>query len=243
MRKEKPLSPVLGVALAALVITVAVGGRGASARRSNAEGVQALGPDLSGSYRLAAATDPEGGSYGGTVDISRLGAAYRVAWTVTGGGSYEGVGVQMDDALAIGWGSGRANRGVVVYRIQGGRLSGKWTITDMKGALGTEELEGAPGLQGSYRIVHSTVPGAARGYAGTVNITASGDTYIVEWRLASGENYKGVGVRQGDLLAVGWSPGRGSVAVATYRQKGAVLKGVWAIPGEKRLGAETLSKG
>jgi hypothetical protein len=101
-------------------------------------------------------------------------------------------------------------------------------------------------LQGSYRIVRSTVPGQSGGYSGRVNITPNGDTYILEWKLNSGENYKGVGIRQGDVLAVGWSvgvkPGQPAASVATYRPKGAGLEGVWGMPGLKRLGSETLAK-
>ena len=242
MNRVNRMWPTITATMAALLMAVAAfSGAGAYAYQVSTRGMSAVF-DPSGSYRIAAATDPGGGTYTGTVNISAMGDAYRVVWAVAGGGSYEGIGLRIDDALAVGWSGGQARRGVVAYKINGGKLSGRWTLSDMKGAVGTEDLEGAQGLQGSYRIVRSTVPSAARGYAGTVNISRNGDTYIVEWRLASGESYKGVGVRQGDLLAVGWGTGQSNVAVASYRQKGDGLQGVWAIPGEKLLGSENLSR-
>jgi hypothetical protein len=204
----------------------------------------AVGDDFSGNYKITSSSNPGGGggSYGGTVRISRMGAAYRIAWTLTGGESYEGVGIQMGDALAVGWGTGRGKHGVVAYSISGGTLAGKWTLSDMRGAIGTEELAGSPSLTGAYKIVKSTTPGGGKGYAGAVTITPNGDTYTVAWKLASGESYNGVGVRQGDLLVVGWGISQDSVGVVHYWKQGAALQGVWAIPGGKSLGTETLTR-
>ena len=206
--------------------------------------VAAMGDDFSGNYKITSSSNPGGGggSYGGTVRISRMGEAYRIAWTLTGGESYEGVGIQMGDALAVGWGTGSGKHGVVAYSISGGTLAGKWTLSDMRGAIGTEELAGSPALTGAYKIVKSTTPGGGKGYAGTVTITPSGDTYTVAWKLTSGESYNGVGVRQGDLLVVGWGISQDSVGVVHYWKQGAALQGVWAIPGGKSLGTETLTR-
>lgn len=205
--------------------------------------VAAIADDFSGTYKITSSTNPGGGGgYGGTVRISRMGEAYRIAWTLTGGDSYGGVGIQMGDALAVGWGTGSGKHGVVAYNINGGTLAGKWTLSDMRGAIGTEELAGSPSLTGAYKIVKSTTPGGGKGYAGTVTITPSGDTYTVAWKLASGESYNGIGVRQGDLLVVGWGISQDSVGVVHYWKQGAALQGVWAIPGGKRLGTETLTR-
>lgn len=201
------------------------------------------GDDFSGNYKITYASNPGGsGGYEGMVRISRMGDAYRIAWTMTAGQSYEGVGLQMGDVLAVGWGIGGGQNGVVAYRINGGTLKGVWTLSGMKGTTGTEELAGSPELRGSYKIVRSTTPGAGKGYAGTVNLTPHGDTYAVVWKLASGESYNGVGVRQGDLLVVGWGLRQDSVGVVSYRAQGATLVGVWAVPGEDGLGAETLTR-
>lgn len=213
-----------------------------SARALAKNPVTAGGDDLSGSYKITTGRNPDGSSYQGAVRISRTGEAYRVVWTMTAGSGYEGIGIQMGDVLAVGWGIGGGKNGVVAYRINGGTLAGRWTLSDMKGAIGTEELAGSPELRGNYKIVRSTTPGASKGYAGTVNITPHGDTYTVAWRLASGESYNGVGVRHGELLVVGWGIRQDSVGVVSYRVEGATLQGVWAIPGGDSLGAETLTR-
>jgi hypothetical protein len=148
----------------------------------------------------------------------------------------------MGNALMVGWGTGSGKHGVVAYRIEGGTLKGAWTLSDMRGAIGTEDLAGSPELKGAYKIVASTTPGGGKGYAGTVTITPNGETYTVRWKLASGESYNGVGIRQGDLLAVGWGINQDSVGVVHYTQQGTALQGVWAIPGGKRLGSELLTR-
>ena len=214
----------------------------ASARPAAKNLMAVGGDDLSGNYKITYASNPGGGSYDGSVRISRLGDAYRIVWTMTAGQSYEGVGLQIGNMLAVGWGIGGGKNGVVAYRINGGTLKGVWTLSHMKGATGTEELAGSPELRGSYKIVSSTTPGAGKGYAGTVNLTPHGDTYAVAWRLASGESYTGVGIRQGDVLVVGWGISQDSVGVVSYRAEGATLVGVWAIPGGESLGAETLTR-
>lgn len=203
-----------------------------------------LGDDFSGNYKITSSGNPGGGGgYGGTVRISRMGEAYRIAWRLSGGESYEGVGIQMGDALAVGWGTGSGKHGVVAYSISGGTLAGKWTLSDMRGAIGTEELAGSSELTGAYKIVKSTTPGGGgKGYAGTVTITPNGDTYTVVWKLTSGESYNGIGIRQGDLLVVGWGISQHSVGVVHYWKQGATLQGVWAIPGGKSLGTETLTR-
>jgi hypothetical protein len=216
----------------------------ASAARSTTKNLMvAVGGDLSGNYKITSSSNPDGGSYQGMVRISGLGDAYRIVWTTGANQSYEGVGIQMGDALAVGWGTGSGKNGVVAYRINGGTLSGRWTLSDMRGAIGTEELAGSPDVRGAYRIVRSTVPGAGgKGYAGSVTITPNGDVYTVVWKLASGESYNGVGVRQGDLLVVGWGISQDSVGVVSYRQQGAALHGIWALPGGRRLGTEVLTR-
>lgn len=240
---RRNLQAWLGITFALLLLVTANFDRPATASaRSTAKSLTAtVGGDLSGNYKITSSSNPEGGSYSGAVRISALGDAYRIAWATGAGESYEGVGIQMGDVLAVGWGTGRGKHGVVAYRINGGTLAGRWTLSDMRGAMGTEDLAGAPELRGSYRIVRSSVPGG-KGYAGAVTITPNGDTYTVTWRLASGESYNGVGVRAGDLLVVGWGINQDSVGVVSYRQQGSALHGIWAIPGGRRLGTEVLTR-
>ena len=243
---RRNLQTWLGMTAVAVLLLASVGFKqtpSASARSTGRNLLTAAGgEDLSGNYKIAASSNPGGGSYRGTVSINSMGDAYRVAWKLASGEAYEGVGIQMGSALAVGWGTGSGKNGVVAYRINGGSLAGKWTLSDMRGAVGTEDLSGSPELRGAYKIVSSSTPGGGKGYAGTVTITPNGETYGVTWKLASGESYNGVGIRQGDLLSVGWGINQDSVGVVHYNQQGPALQGVWAIPGGKRMGSEMLTK-
>jgi hypothetical protein len=90
--------------------------------------------------------------------------------------------------------------GVVVYQVSGGTLKGQWA-TAMSPALGSEDLEGPPGLNGTYQITKAAGPDG-KSYAGSVTIAPKGDAFAVTWTLPT-ESYSGVGIQQGDLLIVG----------------------------------------
>ncbi|HTN92100.1 MAG TPA: hypothetical protein VL242_50870, partial [Sorangium sp.] len=78
------------------------------------------------------------------------------------------------------------------------------------------------------------------GRQGTVAIAPAGDTYAVTWMLSTGA-LKGVGIRSGDQLVVGWSPGQ-QVGVVSYAVEGRQLVGRWASLGGTLAGTETLAR-
>ena len=202
-------------------------------------------PELTGAYRIASATDPSGSAYTGTARVARVGGAYRVTWNVSNNSSpdYEGVGLQVGDTLGVGWGQRGGRYGVSVYRINGGRLAGRWTESAQNGATWVEELTGPASLSGTYRITRATSPQDSGGsYTGTVEITPRGEVYLARWRIASGESYSGVGLRQGDLLVVGWGTGQNVSSVAVYQARGTMLQGRWAVPNETRTGTENFTR-
>ena len=235
----------LCLTLAALLAAVSLSQpSNAAAPRSPATGaLQAAMPELTGAYRITAATDPSGGVYTGTAQIARVGGAYRMTWNVGGDAApeYEGVGVQVDDTLGVGWGERGGRYAVVVYRINGGRLSGRWSVTGAN-SVWVEELEGPASLNGIYRITRATSPDANGSYTGTVGIAPVGEIYAVRWRIASGETYSGVGLRQGNLLVVGWGTGQNVSSVAVYQARGTMLQGRWAVPNETRTGTENFAR-
>ncbi|WP_437593730.1 protein kinase domain-containing protein [Sorangium sp. So ce1000] len=187
--------------------------------------------DLAGTYDIVSSRNPGGqGSYTGNVLLSRSGDAYRIAWIITKGAGYEGIALVQGQTLAVGWASG-GPYGVAAYRIDGGRLHGQWIATDRPGQVMAEELEGPEGLVGGYRIVD----GARKG---TVVIAPMGETYAVTWALSTGA-LKGVGIRSGDQLVVGWSPSQ-QVGVVSYAIAGRQLAGRWASLGGTLVGTETL---
>jgi hypothetical protein len=81
-----------------------------------------------------------------------------------------------------------------------------------------------------------------RNYKGDVQIEQVGKLHIVLWKLESGEAYKGIGIRQGDKLGVGYGGPDTKFGIAVYKVKGGTLEGVWADSGDLKseLGKETL---
>ncbi|WP_437300543.1 serine/threonine-protein kinase [Sorangium sp. So ce426] len=187
--------------------------------------------DLAGTYDIVSSRNPGGqGSYTGNVLLSRSGDTYRISWIITKGAGYEGIAFVQGQTLAVGWASG-GPYGAAAYRIDGGRLRGQWIATDRPGQVISEELEGPEGLVGSYRIVD----GARKG---TVVIVPTGETYAVTWALSTGA-LKGVGIRSGDQLVVGWSPSQ-QVGVVSYAIAGRQLAGRWGTLGGTLAGSEAL---
>lgn len=205
------------------------------------------GPVAPGNYTIVSARGPGGHTYKGTVAIRKIKTTYTVAWRLPGQPDFNGVGIQVGETLGVSW--GRAGRcGLVVYKIKGGRadnqwsLDGQWTSPDMGGAVGTERLLGPVGLDGTYSMKGFS-PNSRIEYKGSVDIKPNGDTYTVTWNLVN-ESYKGVGVKQGDILVVGYDIGPATVSrTLLYRVTGGQLKGVSAKPGHKKTGTEHLKRG
>lgn len=92
------------------------------------------------------------------------------------------------------------------------------------------------------RYAATGVDPQGRGYKGEVQIEQLGKLHIVLWRLESGEAYKGIGIRQGDKLGVGYGGADTKFGIAVYKVTGGTLEGLWADSGDLKseLGKETL---
>lgn len=90
-------------------------------------------------------TNPDGTSYQGIVEIAKLGDTFRVLWTLSDQTQVFGVGILSNGVFAVSyWGGAPA---VVVYRIDGDRLVGEWTMGGLDGQTYSEvltKLEGHP---------------------------------------------------------------------------------------------------
>ena len=196
---------------------------------------------VGGKYTIASASNPGGGGgYSGTVEIAP-GAVHTIKWSLPNSPPYSGVGLMADGALGVGWGLG-ANYGVVVYKVNGGTLDGRWATAVTGNFVGTETLSGPDGLNGTYKITGATTPNGGAAYTGTVDIAPNGDTYNVKWKLESGASYAGVGIKHGDSLIVGWGADDKSAGTVVYEVAGAKLNGSWAQPGGAKLGTEMLER-
>ncbi|MCM8787008.1 MAG: S1C family serine protease [Candidatus Omnitrophica bacterium] len=196
---------------------------------------------LAGTYKITYAYNPSTyRKYTGTVDIIPKKDTYKLVWKFSGSLTYEGIGIVMNEnILCVGWDVPGSYYGIVVYKIKGNRLEGKWATVDSD-LIGTEDLEGHKTLEGEYSIVNSFSPSSGKGYTGKVFIRKFGKVYILDWKLPS-ETYSGVGLLQDDLLIVGWGFGQ-NCGVVYYKITDKSLIGFWTIPQETDIGKEDLIK-
>ena len=88
----------------------------------------------------------------------------------------------------------------------------------------------AEDITGTYSI-EGGVEGST--YSGEISIEKNGEVYDVYWWLNSGEVYMGIGILEGDYLAVAYSDESFTAfGVVLYIVNGNNLSGFWAAPGE-----------
>jgi len=92
--------------------------------------------DLAGVYRCDG-MNPDGTPYQGVVEISKVRGTFRVRWTMDDG-SIMGVGIYSGGVFAVSYYGGAP--AVVVYKVNGERLVGEWTMGGMEGAVYAETL-------------------------------------------------------------------------------------------------------
>lgn len=203
----------------------------------------AFGVDLTGSYQVEG-KGADGVSYAGQVDLASYGKGLALTWSADRGRPYEGLGLQLGDAMgAVFWPKGETfdGLGIVLYRIDGGRLQGIWMPQGgSKAPLGREDLLGPPTLEGRFEITLGENPGGSSHYSGHVNIERRDDIYYFHW-YAPRDSYVGNGVRIGDVMVVGYALGKAPGTVA-YCARGRELDGIWSYADETRLGREILRK-
>ena len=92
--------------------------------------------DLAGTYRCNG-VNPDGSPYEAIVQITKRDGTFRVEW-IMDGGSVLGVGIFSNGVFAASYFGGAP--AVVVYKVDGERLVGEWTMGGIEGALYTETL-------------------------------------------------------------------------------------------------------
>lgn len=190
-----------------------------------------------GTYQITEATNLEGKPYTGTVTFTPGDNTVKVQWETSVGETYGGIGIQRENDLWVGWGVG-ANYGIAVYEFQEADLVGIWAGSD--GALGTETIiEGASvGLGGRFDIFGNNPDGSE--YEGSISIEKFGNTYQLNWN-SGGFRYDGVGIREGNLLIVGWAYGA-SAGVISYDFDGTKATGKWSVVGAENLATESIQQ-
>lgn len=194
---------------------------------------------LPGIYFISRGINPNNGTeYTGKVAIQfRKDNVYSAQWRVSDSGEYQGIGFLIGETFYVGW-SYDPGYTVMVYKVDGGRLHGTFISDSTVAEPGLEELEGPPGLHGTYEIVKAYGSDDGLEYSGTVGIRKTDETYQVTWWIGNAE-YKGVGLLKGDLFIV--SSGT-SVGVSYYDIKGNELFGRWALSDARIPGVENLER-
>jgi hypothetical protein len=205
--------------------------------------------DLSGLYD-AQGRYPGGKEYQGAVKIVDFGSAQAILWKLNDGEDYKGLAIHQGDVLGAAYTTNETPFGLVVYKIDGGRLDGQWLNSgDAKAELGREILEGSGKLTGQYQITLGENRDGTTNYTGQVMIKPDGESFVLIW-LVPKPAYIGRGIRVGNTLVVSFSritnPNGGKVqvpGVVAYQVKDAnTLQGVWSSGGNPRVGTETLTR-
>jgi len=93
-------------------------------------------PDLTGVYKCDG-KNPDGTPYIGIVEIAKLENTFRVRWTLQDA-AITGVGIYSGGVFAVSYFGGAP--AVVVYRVDGDRLVGEWTMGGVEGTMYSETL-------------------------------------------------------------------------------------------------------
>lgn len=226
MDKIRPVKTILSLMLSTLCLSMVLAGA-APAQEQHLPGI----------YFISHGVNPNNGpEYTGKVAIQyRADNVYSAQWKVSDSGGYQGIGFLIGDTFYVGW-SYDPGYTVTVYKVDGGRLYGRFISDGTVAEPGLEELEGPPGLHGRYEIVKAYGSDDGFEYSGTVGIRKTDETYQVTWWIGNAE-YKGVGLLKGDYFVV--TSGT-SVGVSYYDIKGDELFGRWALSDVRIPGVENL---
>jgi hypothetical protein len=192
-------------------------------------------PDIAGTYNVLG-SNPDGGSYKGTLEIIPHGDVYQFRWNA--GTQYDGVGVANGNVVAVAFANGANGKGcgVIDFEIAGdGGLEGKWGYWGVN-ETGTEKATRSSGssLVGTYDATGKNPDG--KEYKAKLTVEPAGNLYRFVWS----NNTDGVGIKQGTNVAVGIGGSRcGFVA---YEIKPDGLEGIWGGYGSDKTGSEKATK-
>jgi hypothetical protein len=96
----------------------------------------------------------------------------------------------------------------------------------------------AQSLAGTYRVAGTNLDGSA--YGGELTITERGPFLGFAWR--TGNNFEGVGIQRGNIVAVGWGSGSCGVAIYQFNPASGLDFGDWGYQTSTATGTEFLFK-
>ena len=134
-------------------------------------------PEIGGDYAITG-SNPNGSSYVGGLEVTKRDEVYQFSWT-SGNRQYDGVGVRVDDTVAVAFSEGTDGKGcgVVLYMIAAdGSLDGKsgyWGVnsSESEKAVRTSGTD----LAGLYNVTGKNTGGGE--YKGTLAVNKQGAGY------------------------------------------------------------------
>lgn len=196
--------------------------------------------DIAGSYTATGTNVDGAGNYTADLNVTKRDDVYQFSWA-SGAKTYDGVGVQTGNTVAVAFTEGADGKGcgVVLYSIAAnGDLDGKagyWGVNEAE----TEKAKrtGGTDLAGKYDVSGTNSGGVD--YKGTLDVKKDGDGYEFEWN--TGAVAKGFGVRQGDTASIGI--GGPQCGFVSYEVKpDGTLEGKWGGQSTKKFGIEVAKR-
>jgi hypothetical protein len=192
--------------------------------------------NIAGKYNITG-TNPDGAAYKGTLEVIPHGDVYQFRWNA--GSQYDGVGIVNGDVSAVSFTSGENGEGcgVVDYVIQSdGTLDGKWGYWGVNES-GTERATrtSGSGLEGIYDATGRNPTG--KEYKTKISVESNGSLYKFVWT----NNTEGVGIKQGNNIAVGIGGNRCGFVAYRIKPDG-TLDGIWGGSGSDGTGTEIAVK-
>jgi hypothetical protein len=87
-----------------------------------------------------------------------------------------------------------------------------------------------------HYLIEGANPGGKGSYAGTVDVTRTGDTLRIVWTIGN-QRYVGTGIGTSSGIAVSYRSGN-DTGLAIYSEEGKDWSGVWTYAGATQLGTE-----
>lgn len=207
-----------------------------AASTNNPSSAPVVLPEIAGKYNVTG-TNPDGGVYKGTLDVIKQGDVYQFRWKA--GEQYDGVGVQNGGVVAVAFASGANGKGcgVVDYMIESdGRLNGKWGYWGVNQAGSeTATRTSGSGLEGEYDATGTNPDG--KEYKTKLTVEPASGLFRFVWA----NNTDGIGIRQGENVAVGIGGSRCGFVAYQIKSDG-TLDGIWGGYGSDKTGTEKATK-
>lgn len=196
----------------------------------------------------------EGYEYSGTLSFLQHGEIYEVNWDIEGAETHYGVGIKIDDYIAVSFSDYEFNgMGIVLYEIHDNYITGFFAspfddevITGYE--IGFQEEQNIPwyditssriDISGDYILNGKNYNGDK--YEGYLSIVKENDYYYIQQN--AGVYYYGFAFTDGNNLLIAWvDEDYTTLGVGFMKISSGVIEGKWAFFGDEECGWEKWTK-